>query len=215
MLAGGVVSAMGQPPTDPFGPVERLIPPGNALAFRLIRHGSPIGTHTVTFQRSGDTLEVRIAVDAHVRFGPIPLYRYVHHAVEVWRDGLLQEVSSQTDKNGTELSMHAQRRPNGLAAQGTGTPPYVAPEEALPTTYWNKRMLHVPLVGIQDATLLRPEVTPRGQDTVRSASGVPVRVDLWQLSGDLDLTLLYDTDGHWAGMRLTVADGSAVTYERL
>ncbi|MDR3535289.1 MAG: DUF6134 family protein [Acetobacteraceae bacterium] len=195
--------------------MDALIPPGNALAFRLIRHGSPIGTHTVTFERSDAALQVRIAVDAQVRFGPIPLYRYVHHAVEVWRDGLLQEVSSRTDRNGTALSMRAQRNANGLAAQGTGTPPYVAPEEALPTTYWNRRMLHVPLVGIQDATLLHPEVTRRGQDTIRTGSGAPLRVDLWQLSGDLDLTLLYDMDGHWAGMRLTVADGSAVTYERL
>lgn len=191
------------------------IPPGNALAFRLIRHGSAIGTHTLTFERSGPTLTVHIAVEARIRLGPIPLYHYLHHATEVWRDGLLQEVGSRTDRNGTHLVMHAQRAGHGLAAQGTGTPPYVAPGEALPTTYWNQRMLHVPMVGTQDASLLHPRVTELGQQTVRTASGAALRVGRWDLSGDLDLTLLYDADGDWAGMRLTVADGSEVNYERL
>lgn len=209
MLAGGAVSAMGRPPEG------LLVPPGDSLGFRLIRHGSPIGMHTLAFRRDGANLEVHIAVDAVVKFGPIPFYRYRHHAVEVWRDGMLHQVTSRTDRNGTALEMRLRRSAQGLAAEGTGTPAYVPPEEALPTTYWNKRMLGVPLVGTQDGGLLRPNVTDRGHDTVRTATGEPLRVQRWVLSGDLDLTLLYDGTDCWAGMRLTVSDGSEVHYERL
>jgi len=60
------------------------VPPGNTLAFRLIRHGDEIGHHTATFERDGDQLAVRIAVDALVTLVSIPLVRYTHRVVEVW-----------------------------------------------------------------------------------------------------------------------------------
>ncbi len=203
------MSAMGRPPQGP------LVPPGNRLAFRLIRHGSPIGTHTLDFKQVDDGLEVRIAVEAVVRLGPIPLFRYRHTALEVWRANQVAEVRSRTDRNGTELAMQAMRVPAGLAAEGTGTPRYVAPADALATTYWNRQILRVPLVGTQDGGLVHPRVTDRGTEMRRTASGAPLPVRVWQLSGDLDLTLYYDADAQWAGMKFTVADGSEVTYERL
>lgn len=203
------MSAMGRPPDGP------LVPRGNHLAFRMIRRGTPIGTHTLDFNQVDGGLEVRIGVEAVVKLGPIPLFRYRHTALEVWRANQVMEVRSRTDRNGTELAMQAMRTSAGLTAEGTGTPRYVAPPDALATTYWNRQVLRVPLVGTQDGGLVRPRVTDRGPQMVRTAAGDRLPVECWQLSGDLDLTLYYDAAGQWAGMRFTVADGSEISYERL
>jgi dihydrodipicolinate reductase len=45
---------------------ELPVPPGNTLAFRLLRHGNEIGHHTATFERNGEQLTVRVTVDALV-----------------------------------------------------------------------------------------------------------------------------------------------------
>jgi hypothetical protein len=209
VIAGGVVSAMGQPPD------KMPVPPADRLAFRLMRHGSPIGTHVLTFRGGERDLDVTIAVEAAIRLGPIPLYRYQHNASEIWRDGRLQAVTGKTDKNGTLQEMHLERTAKGLSVQGTGTPLYLAPERVLPTTYWNKNILFVPLIGTQDGGLLHPRVTDRGNETVRNVDGSEVRVRTWELSGDLNITVLYDDADHLAGMRVTIADGSLVSYERM
>ena len=39
------------------------IPPDNTLGFRLTRHGDEIGRHTSTFERNGEQLTVRVAVE--------------------------------------------------------------------------------------------------------------------------------------------------------
>lgn len=210
MLAGGMATAaMGRTPE--MSPV----PPGDSLAFRLIRHGSAIGTHALAFHRLPDGLDVHIGVNALVKFGPIPFVRYTHANVESWRNGRLVGLDAHTDKNGTELSMHARRDWRGLAVDGSGTAPYVAPADALPTTYWNQAMLDGPMIGTQDGGLVRPKVVDKGMEQIELASGQPIAARRYELSGDLDLVVFYDLAGVWAGMSFSVADGSVIHYQRL
>jgi len=201
--------------TAPSGVSSLPIPPSGALAFRLMRHGSAIGRHTLDFTVSGDTLAVRIAADALVSFGPIPLVRYTHRNTEVWQNGRLASLDAQTNRNGRELHMSAHRTSAGLQVEGSGTSPYIAPDEALPTTYWNFRMLLGPMIGIQDGILVHPRVTVKPIEPVRLASGAETAARCYSLTGDLNLDLWYDAAGSWMSMRFTVGDGSVITYERL
>ena len=191
------------------------VPPSRALGFRMMRHGSAIGTHTLEFDVSEDRLAVRIAADAKVSFGPIPLVRYTHRNTEVWQDGRLASLDAHTDRNGTKLFMSAHRTPAGLYVEGSGTKPYIAPEDALPTTYWNMRILFVPLIGVQNGTLGTPTVTEMPIEKVRLASGAETPARGYHLTGDINVDLWYDAAGSWMSMRFTVGDGSVITYERL
>jgi hypothetical protein len=192
------------------------IPPSGAIGFRLIRHGDVIGSHTLGFQIEGDTLTVQIAVDVLYTLGPIPLVRYTHRNTEIWRNGRLSGLDSRTNKNGTELHMSAHRIAAGLQVEGSGTSrPYIAPEDALPTTYWNARMLQGPMIGTQDGILVRPRVTQQAMEKVRLASGSDMEARCYTLRGDLDLDLWYAAESDWVSMRFTVADGSVIRYERL
>ena len=191
------------------------VPAANTLAFRVMRLGSSIGTHVLTFRNNGDTLEVDIVAEVLVRFGPIPFVRYVHHAREYWRGDRLIGVSGRTDRNGRNLQMEAQWTAGGLMVDGSGTKPYVAPANALATTYWNPRMLLGPMIGTQDGMLVHPVVTQSAADPIQLASGARIPARHCRLTGDLDLELWYDTSDTWAGMRFTADDGSTITFERL
>jgi hypothetical protein len=191
------------------------VPAGDSLAFRMVRHGGEIGTHTLTFQRTGETVTVRIAVDALVTLLSIPLARYQHHAVETWQGTTLVALSADTNKNGDRQWVNARRTEEGLVVLGSQTKRYVAPDSAIPTSYWNKRMLDGPMISLEDGVLLSPKVTDLQTESIRVASGSVIAATHYNLSGSFHVDLWYDDSRTWAGMAMTVVDGSEVRYERL
>ncbi len=190
-------------------------PPGDALAFRLIRHGSEIGHHTLAFAGRGDIVTVHVAVDALVSLLSIPLVRYRHRALETWQAERLVGLVAETDKNGQHEWMNAQRGGEGLVVLGSKTARYVAPEAAIGTSYWNRRMVDAPMISLEDGVLLRPKVTLRRAETVKLASGVTIVADHYNLSGPFNVDVWYDAADVWTGLAFSVADGSNVHYERL
>lgn len=191
------------------------VPPDDSLAFRMIRHGSDIGRHTLSFERQGDTLTVRIAVDALVSLLSIPIVRYTHRAVENWQGDTLVGLTGNTDKNGQKEWMNARRTSDGMVVLGSKTARYVAPEQAIATSYWNKRMLNGPMISLEDGVLLRPKVVERQPDPVPLASGSSVLADHYKITGSFNVDVWYDQTNTWAALAVAVADGSEVHYERL
>jgi Family of unknown function (DUF6134) len=194
---------------------ELPVPPGNTLAFRLVRHGDEIGRHTASFERSGDQLTVRVAVDALVTVVSIPLVRYTHRVVEVWSGDSLLSLNGETDKNGQHEWVKAQRGPAGVMVTGSKTERYIAAEPVGATSYWNKRVLDKPMIGLEDGVLLRPKVVARPPETIALASGRTIAAEHYNLSGPFNVDLWYDRTGMWAGMEVPIKDGSIVRYERL
>ena len=191
------------------------VPPAGGLAFRLVRHGNEIGRHTLTFERQGDTLTARVAVDALVTLLSIPIVRYTHRVVETWQGGTLIGLVGETDKNGQREWMNARRTSEGLVVLGSRTERYIAPERAIGTSYWNKRMLDGPMISLEDGVLLRPKVSVYPTEPIRIASGGTIPAEHYNLSGSFHVDVWYDQAGTWAGLAFTVKDGSDVHYERL
>jgi Family of unknown function (DUF6134) len=191
------------------------VPPGDTLVFRLIRHGSDIGRHTVTFERQADTLTVRVAVDALVTLLSIPIVRYNHRVVEVWQAGALVSVTGETNKNGTREWVNARSGSDGLEVHGSKTERYIAPQPAGCTSYWNKALLNGPMISLEDGVLLRPKVVEERKETIPLASGGTIPADHYNLSGAFKVDLWYDQTDTWASLGLSAADGSYVHYERL
>jgi hypothetical protein len=209
LLAGAAVAIA--PPASASLPV----PPGDTLAFRLVRHGSEIGRHTLDFAQRGNTLTVRIAVTARVTLLSIPIVHYSHTVVEVWQDGVLASLTGETDKNGQHEWVKASRGSEGLVVTGSKTARYIAPEPAGSTSYWNKRLLDGPMVSLEDGVLLRPKVVEERVEPIPLASGGTIPAERYNLSGAFRVDLWYDRTGTWASLGLPAADGSYVHYERL
>jgi len=191
------------------------IPPGGALSFRLVRHGSEIGRHSVAFDARSDAVTVRVAVSATVRLLSVPIVRYVHTAEEEWRGGSLAAMRAETDKNGRRQWASGSRGSAGFAVQGSQTAPYVAPEPAIATSYWNRRMIEGPMISTEDGVLLRPTVAVARAERIPDAAGGTILADRYSLRGAFDVDVWYDRDGVWAGLSFDAADGSTVRYERL
>jgi hypothetical protein len=191
------------------------VPPANRLAFAMIRHGNDIGRHIVTFERQGAVLTVRVTVDAQVGIFSIPLVRYTHRVTETWNGDTLVSLTGETDKNGDHEWMNAHRTAAGLEVLGSGTAPYVAPPTAMGVTYWNKHLLEVPMIGMDDGVLLRPKVEFRQAEAIPLAAGGTIDANHYNLSGPFSADVWYDRTDTWAGFAFPIADTSIIHYERL
>jgi uncharacterized protein DUF6134 len=160
-------------------------------------------------------LTVRIAVEAVVTLLSVPIVRYTHNATETWQDGRLVALSGETNKNGTPQWMQARRTAEGLVVRGSQTTQYIAPESAIGTTYWNRRMMEGPMISLEDGVLLHPKVSPAGTENIQLASGGIIPAEHYNLSGPFSADVWYDRTNIWAGLALTVADRSKIRYERL
>jgi hypothetical protein len=191
------------------------IPRGDSLGFRIVRHGGQIGTHVIVFDRDGDALTVRSAIDVRVTLLSIPLASYTHRSTEVWQGTTLIGLAGKTDNNGEPEWMNARRTGEGLVVAGSATKSYVAPDSAIPVSYWNKRMLDGPVISLEDGVLSSPKVADLRTDSVRLASGREIPATHYSLSRPVDADVWYDETDTWAAMMMTVVDGSEVRYERL
>jgi hypothetical protein len=189
------------------------VPEDGRLAFRVMRKGSAIGMHVLNFVRRDNGIDVRIAVDIAVSFGPLVLFRYTLHSLEQWRDGMVVHAEATTNDDGSDDDMRADRDARGLWVRGSKAPRYLAPADALPATHWNMAELDGPWINPQDGRLLRPMVQRVGSDQVTLADGRIVEATDFRLSGDVHLELWYNAAHQWSALLFTARDGSLVRYE--
>ncbi len=198
----------------PFRPISAAIPGAGRLAFRAERNGAAIGTHILTFARQGEMLQVDIAVDYLVKFGPIPVFRYKLTARETWRGETLMAITAQTNNDGDADFMRATRQGDALAVEGSKSGRYLAPEGTIAATHWNRRQLDAPMINPQTGVLLRYAVTPGPVEPVAFADGTTRAARRYGLAGTDPLDLWYDETGEWLALRALAKDGSEIRYIR-
>jgi hypothetical protein len=191
------------------------VPTADTLAFRIMRDGGRIGTHALTFQKSGDGLNVHIEVEIAVYFGPIRLFHYNHKNLECWRGGQLESMDATTDYDGTPAFAILRRENGQIVAEGSKAVRYAAPANVLAATHWNKAELSVPMVNPENGVLLRPVIANLGMDNVALASGTNVSAQHYAWRGADMLDLWYGADGSWTALIAVTKDGTRLVYERL
>ena len=189
------------------------VPPGHRLGFDVMRRGSKIGEHAVTFEVAGAAVGVWVTAEIALHLGPIRIFHYQHHSVELWREGTVGSIQSRTDDDGSTEVMTALHSQAGLAVEGTRVPRFMAPPGTVPGSHWNRAMLERPFLNTQDGRLMRVTVTPAGSEPVPVAGGM-LAVNRFRLRGDIELETWYDLSDTWAGLRFTAKDGSEVSYRR-
>lgn len=190
----------------------RAEPLGTPITFTVLRGGTPIGKHRVSFSRSGAALAVEIAIDLQVRLLNIPVYRYTHRSAEVWENGRLQRLESRTDDDGTRTEVRAKLVAGGLAVEGSGGS-FLAPADTKPTSYWHEDMIgRMQLLETQNGILIGVTATRTGAQRARIA-GQEIDVRIYELTGDLNSRLGYSGSGEWVDLEF-MARGSRISYVR-
>ena len=197
------------------------IPPGRRLAFAIHRKGSRIGTQTVDFVGDRHLLDVRIAVDIKVRFGPFVLFNYSLRGAEEWRDGELMHAASNTNDDGRKLFARATRNGTRLDMRGSAVHPYLAPRGSLPASHWNRAEIRHPMINAENGALMFTTVADKGIGRVPDQAGGMITARHYALtwweghSKPRALNLWYEPSGIWAAMTAIATDGSLIIYRRM
>lgn len=182
------------------------------LKFEVALDDKPIGEHTLTFNRTPDAaLEIGIAIDLAVKFGPFTVFDYTHRNASIWRDGVLQRMRSTTDDNGERHDVAIDLTIEQLQVVTDSVESYTAARNLMPTTYWMvSTVTQNRLINSQTGEMLEVSVQEVGRETVPGPDG-PIAATRYRMDGDLEIELWYDDAGILVSLAFD-ARGSDVTY---
>ncbi|MBX9699239.1 MAG: hypothetical protein K2X74_07365 [Acetobacteraceae bacterium] len=177
------------------------------LRFRVLRGGSQIGTHRVSFATPGSGQFTALTeVDIAVRLAGITVFRFTHRFEEVW-DGLrLRAVTSRQDRNGTVTEMQARAEGDALVVRGPDGTSRL-PAQAAPLTWWDVERIEARLPLFDNA---------HGKPLRLAWTRTPLEGGgrRWACTGDRESAGEWSGNGTWTGWATKGDDGSTVTYER-
>jgi len=184
-------------------------PPSGEHEYRILRNGSPIGTHRVKIRSRGGRLAIRHRIDIRVTVVGWDAYRYRLQSAEFWTGDRLTRLTAHTNKNGTPLSVRASLRGSQLVVSGAEQAR--APPEAVPASpAWNvlERQPRK-MIDAESGELWNVRVSEGESATLRLA-GREIDTRRYRVRGDLEATLWYGPQGLLVKKRLSAPDGSTV-----
>lgn len=156
-------------------------------AFKVFCNGSPVGYHHVHVQHDGHETDVDTDADIDVTLAGLEIYRYRHRSHEVWRDGKLAALRSETNDDGDAMSVSVHPGEDGMLVVESSQGSREVPSDTLPTSLWNPDVLgRRELLDTESGRTLKVE-------TAQLADG------RYKMSGDLSLMVDYRS-GHWDGL---------------
>jgi hypothetical protein len=187
------------------------VPEGRVLAFDIMRNGEAIGTHTYHFKKSTDRTEVWIKTYIDFRLLFIPIYKFEHESREVWRDGRLTSLESNTNENGTPVKLEIHRDKNSLLVVAKDGNLYVD-REIIPASLWNHLLLNRnKTLTTVSGNLKTFQVEYVGEENI-DLRGQQTTTQHFRLIGEFERDLWYDNTDVLVGVRFEADDGSTVAY---
>ena len=172
-----------------------------------------IGSHVVSFSRSGEDLVVDVAIDIEVKFLFIALHSLVSERRETWRDGRMVAYKAHTDENSELVDVTARAEGDKLIIEGPGGRAE-ADGAVFPSHPGNPEIVNATLqMDTKTGTLLNVSVAPAGNESIEVA-GKAVETRKYEVTGDLERELWFDADGNWIQLRFP-KDGETLTFTRV
>ncbi len=182
------------------------------IGFEVLRNGSPIGEHTIRFQQEDNQLIVDIEIGLEVKLAFITLFDYEHRNREVWKDGRLVSIRTETNNNGEKHVVRGRAIGGGFLVNGNEEQ-LMLPADVIPTSYWNPATRGADrLLNTQTGELIDVTVTPKETTPVAMPWGER-QGQLHRISGDLEIDLWYDPNGCLLKLSFKApGDGSTIDY---
>lgn len=182
------------------------------LSFTVLRNGEAVGTHILRFQPNpDDSLQVSTDTNVVVKMAMIPVYRFEHHGRELWKDGHLVALNSETNDDGTRHSLKVSGEGGGLAVNGDGNASRL-PVETLPASLWNSgTVTRSALMNTLDGHAMAVRIADLGTEPV-AVNGRTVSAHHYAMTGDLSRELWYDGAGTLVQVRFKAKDDSDIQY---
>ena len=186
--------------------------PSGLWQFSVHLDDAEVGYHEVRIVEQGEHLLAtsRVAITVKVLF--FEAYRYEHEAREVWRQGCLEAIESQTDDNGKTHAVNGERQGDQFsieAQHGHAT----LPACPMSFAYWNPAILNrAKLLNAQTGEHVDVRIEYAGEQLF-AVNGNDVKVRRYELSTEgRQFAVWYDLDGRWLGLEAQVEEGRKLRY---
>lgn len=182
------------------------------LHFAVLLDGKPIGEHDFAVDRHGDETVIESVARFRVRVAFIPVYHYDHHDHEVWHEGCVTSLSSQTDDNGRKYFVKAASQ-GRVVAVDTSRGDTALPACVRTFAYWDLSLLRDPQL-LNSQTGEYQAVTLTRADPPVGTHGDQTSLQRYELRGQhLAIDLWYSTAGDWVALESKLESGRTLRYE--
>jgi hypothetical protein len=186
--------------------------PGNRR-FTVLYKGAKIGEHTIA--NSSATAETRVNTEIRlvVKAAFITVFSYSHKSEEIWRDGRLAALKSETEEGGDRFRVEGAAVPEGFRVVGKGGP-FVAPGGALTSnSLWLRSVLdQKSVIDAQHGGMTGVSVTKLGEEQVAVAGRQTPATRYKLITPYLAGSIWYDNADHWVRGEFE-RDGARIEYQ--
>ena len=168
------------------------------LGFRVLRHGSAIGEHRVTFRPDGNRLIIETRVQIAVKVLFFTAFRFAHDAEEVWRSDRLVSVTSTTDDNGTLRQVSGHAVADSFRITGEDGPFLASGHLLTSNALWDSRIVRqTRLIDVQHGGEIGLVTKQLGDEDVDTPQG-PLRASRHHMITPYYAgSVFHDRDGRW------------------
>ena len=180
--------------------------------FSVLYKGDKIGRHTVSYSAAIGQTRVTTEIDLVVKALFLTLYAFHHRSEEVWRDGRLLSLSSETVEHGEKLHVTGAATAEGFRVVNKAGP-FIAASSALTTnSLWTPAVLEQDtLVDAQHGGVIGVSAHKLGEEQIALA-GRRVQATLYQfITPYLAGSIWYDRSGRWVQGQFE-HDGALIEY---
>lgn len=203
LMAAGAPARAAMPAfLDDAGPIR--------LGYTIVRNGTTIGSHTLTFRRTGLRTVVDIELTIVVRVLGITAYSLRNTGHEEWDGDRLTTLDSRTVEDGKPYQVEARAVGDSLHITVNGISDTTAPMP--PASLW--RMLPADtriVLDPIDGTPTKVSIAESADDTL-TVQGRPLPVRHWIWRGEMDRDLWFDASGRLVRVLIKGTDGSDIHY---
>lgn len=213
-VAGGALAA-GLLPRSVRAACE-IFPPDGVRDFQVLRQDQVVGHHRIAFSRAVPGHAKRFVVRSDVKI-EVPLsetrsYRFTHHAEEVWRDGWLDALVSDSDDNGWRYRVRSERR-DGIFQGTVNGAAFTVSGYVVPSSLWNHDTVSVEaLLDTVDGKVKIVRPSALGSEEV-PVGGEPVLAQHYALYGQFAREVWYDMDCRLVRAAQSMSDGAPLILE--
>ncbi|NNC78180.1 MAG: DUF2878 domain-containing protein [Woeseiaceae bacterium] len=185
-----------------------------SLDFDVYLDDSKIGYHRFDITNNDNGMrQVRSEAKFDVKFLFFNAFRYRHENAELWNDGCLMKIDSETDSNGKEIVVKGAQNDSGFNVRA-GDSSDELPNCVMTFAYWNPDFLKEQrLLNPQTGEYLDVEINQRSEETLsiggRELTAVPYSIR----ARGIDLTVWYSPDNRWLALESLAKGGRTIRYE--
>jgi hypothetical protein len=175
--------------------------------FNVSLNGRNVGSHSFVVSGKGGDRTVSSSMRLDFRVLLVKKVSYQHQASEVWQDGCLTEVSSETQRNGKAYSVQANAVDDGLSViNNTGVEIIEGCVRGF--AYWHPQWMQAPrLLNVETGkyvpVTLSQTVSPEDNIT-----------HLTITTAKADIHLEYDAAGDWMSLQTKLPLAGELRYQR-